>query len=218
MIKRFAFAGLLALGLASCSGCVFFGAVGDTHDRLLAHYRCTHYMDCGCGEFYWSEWFNDPPACCDPCSRCGRFIGARSCVRSVPFFQRFCFFRRRNCSSFYSSNMTGGYDPGGYYPGDGYADDGYADGGYAEGGNSPSGPNAAMVDGGPVNGGPAAVRNMPTRAVPNGGAPESNPAGDMRFNEADVFDDAQSDPAMQGPAFDDPRSSRAPLLGRMRAR
>ncbi len=34
---------------------------------------------CGCGgcggELYWSEWHNDPPACCDPCDRCGNFIG-----------------------------------------------------------------------------------------------------------------------------------------------
>lgn len=33
--------------------------------------------DCdGCSsELYWSEWHNDPPRCCDPCDRCGNWIG-----------------------------------------------------------------------------------------------------------------------------------------------
>jgi hypothetical protein len=31
---------------------------------------------CGCsGELYWCEWHNDPPRCCDPCNRCGQWIG-----------------------------------------------------------------------------------------------------------------------------------------------
>lgn len=31
---------------------------------------------CGCsGEMYWCEWHNDPPRCCDPCSRCGQWVG-----------------------------------------------------------------------------------------------------------------------------------------------
>lgn len=30
----------------------------------------------GCSsECYWSEWHNDPPRCCDPCDRCGNWIG-----------------------------------------------------------------------------------------------------------------------------------------------
>jgi hypothetical protein len=24
---------------------------------------------------YWSEWHNDPPRCCDPCNRCGQWVG-----------------------------------------------------------------------------------------------------------------------------------------------
>jgi hypothetical protein len=34
---------------------------------------------CGpqCGEKYCCEWFDDPPACCDPCDECGCFIGPR---------------------------------------------------------------------------------------------------------------------------------------------
>jgi hypothetical protein len=34
---------------------------------------------CGCNgcdsEMYWCEWHNDPPQCCDPCDRCGNWIG-----------------------------------------------------------------------------------------------------------------------------------------------
>jgi hypothetical protein len=34
---------------------------------------------CGCSgcdsELYWSEWHNDPPRCCDPCDRCGNWVG-----------------------------------------------------------------------------------------------------------------------------------------------
>ncbi|MEM6330634.1 MAG: hypothetical protein AAF790_10335 [Planctomycetota bacterium] len=33
----------------------------------------------GCGgcdkELYWSEWHNDPPRCCDPCDKCGNWVG-----------------------------------------------------------------------------------------------------------------------------------------------
>lgn len=30
----------------------------------------------GCsGEIYWDEWHNDPPRCCDPCNRCGQWVG-----------------------------------------------------------------------------------------------------------------------------------------------
>ena len=33
----------------------------------------------GCdGELYWSEWHNDPPRCCDPCDRCGDWVGPGS--------------------------------------------------------------------------------------------------------------------------------------------
>jgi hypothetical protein len=33
----------------------------------------------GCSsEAYWCEWHNDPPRCCDPCDRCGNWIGPSS--------------------------------------------------------------------------------------------------------------------------------------------
>jgi hypothetical protein len=41
------------------------------HCRLLGALGCN-----GCGELYWSEWFNDPPACCEPCDCHGNYTGA----------------------------------------------------------------------------------------------------------------------------------------------
>lgn len=42
--------------------------------------------DCGCdgcsNELYWSEWHNDPPRCCDPCDRCGNWIGPSTSYRA----------------------------------------------------------------------------------------------------------------------------------------
>ena len=32
----------------------------------------------GCGELYWNEWHNDPPSVCEPCDRCGNYIGPGS--------------------------------------------------------------------------------------------------------------------------------------------
>jgi hypothetical protein len=29
----------------------------------------------GCGELYWCEWFNDPPAVCEPCDCHGNYAG-----------------------------------------------------------------------------------------------------------------------------------------------
>jgi hypothetical protein len=34
----------------------------------------------GCSdEAYWCEWHNDPPRCCDPCDRCGNWVGPSGC-------------------------------------------------------------------------------------------------------------------------------------------
>jgi hypothetical protein len=33
-----------------------------------------NYPNCGCGERYWGEWINDPPACHDPCDCHGNFV------------------------------------------------------------------------------------------------------------------------------------------------
>jgi hypothetical protein len=29
----------------------------------------------GCGECYWNEWHNHPPSLCEPCDRCGNYVG-----------------------------------------------------------------------------------------------------------------------------------------------
>ncbi|MEM8864731.1 MAG: hypothetical protein AAGF31_04215 [Planctomycetota bacterium] len=41
--------------------------------------------DCclGCDkELYWSEWHNDPPRCCDPCDKCGNWVGPTAPYRA----------------------------------------------------------------------------------------------------------------------------------------
>ncbi len=35
------------------------------------------WCNCGCGEKYWSEWYNDPPLCHQPCDGCGNWTGAQ---------------------------------------------------------------------------------------------------------------------------------------------
>lgn len=88
MVKRLAMLALAALCCGGSSGCMLMDAIVDTHDRWAVCYRQRHWMGCECGEFYWSEWFNDPPACCDTCNQCGQFVGPQSCRRSVPNYQR----------------------------------------------------------------------------------------------------------------------------------
>ena len=52
-----------------CSG--LFSACG----RMCSAHSAAAAV-CGCsGEVYWSEWHNDPPRCCDPCNRCGQWVG-----------------------------------------------------------------------------------------------------------------------------------------------
>jgi hypothetical protein len=90
MLKRCALLAVALLGLGSSSGCILLDAIVDTHDRWLICYQRRHWMGPECGEFYWSEWFNDPPACCDPCNGCGKFVGPQNCNRSVPLKERGC--------------------------------------------------------------------------------------------------------------------------------
>jgi hypothetical protein len=40
---------------------------------ILGAFQCN-----GCGELYWSEWFNDPPRCCDPCDCYGNYLGCNN--------------------------------------------------------------------------------------------------------------------------------------------
>ena len=96
MLKRCALIAVALSGLSSFSGCIISDAVMDTHNRWLTCYQRTHWMEGQCGEFYWSEWFNDPPACCDPCNKCGNFVGERCCKRSIPLKERGCFNKIKN--------------------------------------------------------------------------------------------------------------------------
>ena len=64
------------------------GGYGDCGDCGVAPCRnrpilrgLGHLFGCGsgCGEVYYDEWCNDPPACCDPCDSCGNFAGGGGC-------------------------------------------------------------------------------------------------------------------------------------------
>jgi hypothetical protein len=67
-------------GGGSCCGGSMFGGCGRLCSAMLAGCGMGGCCDCGgCSkELYWSEWHNDPPRCCDPCDRCGNWIGPSS--------------------------------------------------------------------------------------------------------------------------------------------
>jgi hypothetical protein len=97
---------------------------------------------------YWSEWFNDPPACCDPCNQCGYYADSGGgCLRSYVRQRRQSFFHSlfgpSDCNfghyALDGQNCPGGIDRSGY---DGVDDqDGYViDGGCGcAGGCNPGG-------------------------------------------------------------------------------
>lgn len=62
----------------SCDSCGTCGkdCGGHTPGNYIGH--CLTCAS-GCGEFYWGEWFSDPPDPCDPCDDCGNWIGERCC-------------------------------------------------------------------------------------------------------------------------------------------
>jgi len=70
MFKRAFLAGIVAVLIAGSSGC---NSICQFHNDHLWRHFCAP----SCGEFYCSEWFNDPPDCCDPCNNCGRFATCR---------------------------------------------------------------------------------------------------------------------------------------------
>ncbi len=91
MFARRAYFLLLALTLASSGGCAYEGLC-NLRDRLACDYQARHYMGPQCGQFYWSEWFNDPPACCEPCNECGSYKARGGCARSYLRARRQSFF------------------------------------------------------------------------------------------------------------------------------
>jgi hypothetical protein len=66
MLARLVNLSLLAALLLAGSGC-----------RCCRGWHGNDYCDCSCGECYWSEWFNDPPDCQDPCDCYGNYAGHR---------------------------------------------------------------------------------------------------------------------------------------------
>ena len=79
MLKRSLFLALVALLVAGNSGCCLFNCVRCLNRKICAKAYCCDQ----CGERYWSEWFNDPPECCDPCNDCGAYTGDRACCKGL---------------------------------------------------------------------------------------------------------------------------------------
>jgi hypothetical protein len=63
------------------SGCDGGKCDGRLCRRLWsAMFHCT-----GCGELYWNEWINDPPACVEPCDCYGNYIGPAAGYFRAPY-------------------------------------------------------------------------------------------------------------------------------------
>ncbi len=74
-------------GSGCADGCCGFGGrIGPCGDRCDGGCTtCGRRSPCcilnwlsacsGCGEFYWNEWYNDPPRCAEPCDCYGNWIG-----------------------------------------------------------------------------------------------------------------------------------------------
>lgn len=83
-----------------CSNCpvaetLVFGvqSIGAEFRRLLSPLGLCCPCGSGCGgcdgEKYWSEWHNDPPACCDPCDQCGNWVGPSATSMRAPYDHEF---------------------------------------------------------------------------------------------------------------------------------
>lgn len=166
MLKRLALLALAALCCGGSGGCIFTDAIVDTHDRWTTCYRQRHWMDCQCGELYWSEWFNDPPACCDTCNQCGQFVGPKCCRRSVPNYKRSFLYNLLQSRQVYSPFVG----PSPCMAADSCAGPGYPY--YREPADGPDayGPHPAFDDDGPPVGPPGVFSRGPEAdgAVPEG--------------------------------------------------
>lgn len=92
MLRRSSYLSLVTLTLAISSGCAY-ETICDLHDGFAASYQANHYMCSQCGPTYWSEWFNDPPSCCEPCSQSGYYCGRSGCLRAYLRQRRNSLFR-----------------------------------------------------------------------------------------------------------------------------
>lgn len=68
-------------------------SIGSEFRRLLSPLGMCCPCGSGCGgcdgEAYWSEWHNDPPACCDPCDQCGNWVGPSATSMRAPYDHEF---------------------------------------------------------------------------------------------------------------------------------
>lgn len=66
-----------ACGPVCASGCDPCGEPCDWHPLgwLVTLFHPITYCGRSCGEVYINEFHNDPPDCCDPCDRCGQYVG-----------------------------------------------------------------------------------------------------------------------------------------------
>ena len=81
MAKKLATLTLLLSALVASSGCC---CLDQLICRWEASKRARTWCGNGCGEKYCCEWFSDPPVCCDPCNRCGDYVGSRGHHHGMP--------------------------------------------------------------------------------------------------------------------------------------
>jgi hypothetical protein len=63
-------------GCAACGGCTLYRTESCKCGPLPCLRWIGAWLDCaGCGECYWNEWYNDPPACAEPCDCYGNWAG-----------------------------------------------------------------------------------------------------------------------------------------------
>lgn len=76
----------------TCSPCSTCPGCGNGLGHCACHPFKTLFRRLTCGEgcsndYYWDEWYSDPPYQCDPCDAyCGNFIGPRCCPK--PWWKR----------------------------------------------------------------------------------------------------------------------------------
>jgi hypothetical protein len=79
MVARSLFALAIAILLSSSSGCCLVRRVFcDECCSPCDTGAFTYYAGRSCGEQYCGDWHSHPPKC-DPCDRCGNYVGACEC-------------------------------------------------------------------------------------------------------------------------------------------
>ena len=63
-------------GSAYSAGCAGPCAPCGPLSAVLSLFHPLTWCGSSCGECYLGDFHGDPPECCDPCDRCGNFVGA----------------------------------------------------------------------------------------------------------------------------------------------